>query len=78
MFLLAGILLLAALILFVLYYFVFTKMHKFLGFIILMIISIGLMFTMFMHLIITGIIVFAAGLFLIKIAENIKTKQTFK
>ena len=78
MFLLAGIIILAALILFVLYYFVFTKVHKYIGFIILMIISIGLMFSMFMHLIITGIIVLTAGLFLIKIAEYNKLKRTAK
>ncbi len=78
MFLLAGIILLAALILFVLYYYIFTKVHKILGIIILIIISLALMFTMFMHLIITGIIVLAAGLFLIKMAEYKKTKVTAK
>ena len=78
MFLVAGILFLAVLILFVLYYFVFRKLHRILSYLVLFAVSIALMFTMFMHLIITGIIVLTAGLFLVKIAELRKEKAAVK
>jgi hypothetical protein len=75
MFILIGILFIAGLILFTLYYFVFIKFHKVIGFVLLAVISFMMMFTGFMHLIISAIVVFAIGLFLIKIAEQNKTKR---
>jgi len=78
MFLVTGVLLLAGLILLVLYYFVFRRYHRFWGYLLLFTVSFALMFTMYMHLLITGIVVLAAGLFLIKIAEWQKTKASIK
>lgn len=78
MFLVTGVLLLAGLILFVLYYFIFRKLHRIFGYIVLFVVSAALMMSMFMHLIITGIIVLAAGLFLIKIAESKKVRVNIK
>lgn len=75
MFLLVGIIATTAIILTVLYYFVFRKTHKAISFIILIGISLALIITKFMHLILSAIFIFGIGLFLIKFAESQKVKK---
>jgi predicted membrane protein len=65
MYVLIGVLFIAGLILLTLYQFVFSKFHKIIGFVLLFAVSFMLIFTGFMHMIISAI----------KIAEQNKTKR---
>ncbi|RCK71570.1 MAG: hypothetical protein IGBAC_0116 [Ignavibacteriae bacterium] len=72
MFLIVGLIAITAVILTVLYFYVFRRVHKVISYIVIFILTILLLVSSFMHLIIVGILVFGIGLFLISLAEKLK------
>ncbi len=65
MFMLVGIVAMASLILGTLYFFIFRRFHTFINAIVLILVSIGLILTKFLHGILLGITVLTAGAFIV-------------
>ncbi len=75
MFLLVGLIFIAGLILYTLYYFVFKRIHHVLSYILLFIVSFLLILTGFMHAILAGIIILCGGIFTIHFVKKNNVKN---